>query len=48
MQRDDVAQVVALLQPQPEVYALFDQVVVMADGGRIIYQVRDISLVQRG
>eukprot|EP00611_Tribonema_gayanum_P003867 TRINITY_DN130_c0_g1_i4.p1 TRINITY_DN130_c0_g1~~TRINITY_DN130_c0_g1_i4.p1 ORF type:complete len:1058 (+),score=462.30 TRINITY_DN130_c0_g1_i4:90-3263(+) len=30
--------VVALLQPQPEVYALFDQVVVMADGGRIIYQ----------
>eukprot|EP00611_Tribonema_gayanum_P003869 TRINITY_DN130_c1_g1_i1.p1 TRINITY_DN130_c1_g1~~TRINITY_DN130_c1_g1_i1.p1 ORF type:complete len:1263 (+),score=431.44 TRINITY_DN130_c1_g1_i1:191-3979(+) len=30
--------IVALLQPQPEVYALFDKVVVMASGGRVVYQ----------
>ena len=31
--------VCALLQPPPEVYDLFDHVIIMATGGRIVYQV---------
>lgn len=38
--------VCALLQPSPEVYDLFDKVIVMASGGRIVYQVRPLILEQ--